>query len=294
MSSARPTVPVISSTAVFKEDIFKNKVLFCTGGGSGICKVMTEAVMRHGAQATIVGRNAERLEQAAKELSAATGRTCLAAPADVRQPKALHAAVQKTIDAFGRIDFVICGAAGNFLAPISGLSENAFRTVIEIDALGTYNTIKATLPHVRATRGAYVHVSATLHWRATPWQAHVSAAKAAVDATSAVLAVEEGPHGVRSNVLAPGPIGNTEGMRRLSPATKGGAADVWPTPLGRMGDAQDVANAAVWLFSDAANMVSGQRFAVDGASEHVRGIALPYPQSVLDPASMKDLFKGKL
>lgn len=93
----------------------------------------------------------ERLTQAAKELSESTGRTCIAAQADVRDPKLLKDAVSKCLEKFGRIDFVICGAyvtvlavgyiskklgaAGNFLAPISGLSENAFRTVMEIDTV---------------------------------------------------------------------------------------------------------------------------------------------------------------
>jgi len=90
------------------------------------------------------------------------------------------------------------------LAPISGLSENAFKTVIDIDLLGTYNTLKATLPAIRQSKGSYIHISATLHSRGTPYQAHVSAAKAGVDALSAVIAVEEGPRGVRSNVIGPG------------------------------------------------------------------------------------------
>jgi peroxisomal 2,4-dienoyl-CoA reductase len=116
------------------------------------------------------------------------------------------------------------GAAGSFLALISGLSENGFRTAIEIDTvrplpllhpyapkhtskLGTYNTIKATLPHIHAAHGTYIHVSAMLHYNGTPYQAHISVAKATVDALLAVLAVEEGPHGVRSNAIAPRPIG---------------------------------------------------------------------------------------
>ncbi|KAF7303606.1 hypothetical protein MIND_00589900 [Mycena indigotica] len=286
--------PFHESTATFKDDIFKGKVLFCTGGGSGICRGMTEAIMKHGAKATIVGRNLERLNKAAEELSASTGQKCLPAQADVRQPKTLQDAVQKTIEAFGRIDFVICGAAGNFLAPISGLSENAFRTVIEIDTLGTYNTLKATIPHVRKTKGAYIHISATLHYRGTPFQAHVSAAKAAVDALSTVIAVEEGPHGVRSNVLAPGAISGTEGMDRLSAKGPDAGNRDMLYPLGRPGIIGDVANAGVFLFSPAATYISGQVFAVDGAQEHLRSLVIPYPLSVLEPKKIQDMIKGKL
>jgi len=251
--------------------------------------------MRHGANATIVGRKLDRLTATAAELSKATGRECLAAQGDVRDPAALKAAVAKTIEKYGRIDFVICGAAGNFLAPISELSENGFRTVIEIDTIGTYNTIKATLPHIRATKGAYIHVSATLHYRGKPYQVHVSAAKAAVDATSAVLAVEEGPRGVRSNVIAPGPIGGTEGVDRLIPKTAGAEARInSATPIGRIGAISDIANAAVFLFSDAAAFITGQVVVVDGAFEHVSEMALPYPEALLNPASVKHMIKPRL
>ncbi|KAJ3731421.1 hypothetical protein DFJ43DRAFT_1155663 [Lentinula guzmanii] len=291
MASHTYVATLKDSTTVFKNDIFQGKILFCTGGGSGICRGMTEAVMRHGADAVIVGRKLDRLTQTAKELSAATGRTCIPAQADVRQPKMLQEAVNKTIERFGKIDFVICGAAGNFLAPISGLSENAFKTVMEIDTLGTFNTIKATIPHVRQSKGSYIHVSATLHYKATPYQVHVSSAKAAVDALSAVLAVEEGPHGVRSNVIAPGPIGGTEGMQRLSNIADGNSSRL---PLGRVGDIKDVANATVFLFSEAASYITGQVVVVDGAMEHMRHFQFPYPQAVLDPGSVQKMIQGKL
>ncbi|KAF9497024.1 2,4-dienoyl-CoA reductase [Pleurotus eryngii] len=283
-------MPIVDSTAIFKADIFKGKVLFCTGGGSGICRGMTEAVMRHGASAAIIGRKIDRLTQTAKELAEATGSKCIPVQADVRDPKALHAAVKQTIDTFGRIDFVICGAAGNFLAPIASLSENAFRTVIEIDTLGTFNTVKATIEHVRRSKGSYIHVSATLHYKGTPYQAHVSAAKAAVDALSAVIAVEEGPHGVRSNVIAPGPIGGTEGMDRLTPKSDDAQRRFQSTnPSGRMGDIKDVANATVFFFSDAASFITGQVLPVDGGNEHLRTPSLPYPEAVLDPGSVLKL-----
>ncbi|OBZ78773.1 Peroxisomal 2,4-dienoyl-CoA reductase SPS19 [Grifola frondosa] len=288
--------PVVNSTAVFKDGLFDGKVLFCTGGGSGICKAMTEAVMRHGAHAAIVGRKLDRLTTAAQELSTATGKLCLAVQADIRRPAEIQAAVAKTIEKFGRIDLVICGAAGNFLAPISKLSENGFRTVIEIDTIGTYNTIKATLPYVRASKGSYIHVSATLHYRGTPYQVHVSAAKAAVDATSAVLAVEEGPHGVRSNVIAPGPIAGTEGMDRLGVREGNGAPSslLSTMPAGREGDVKDIANAAVFLFSDAASFITGQVIVVDGGNEHLLKFGLPYPQAVLDPDSVTKMIRPRL
>jgi len=283
----------VTSTTTFKDDIFRGKVLFCTGGSSGICKGMTQSIMKHGADAFILGRKQDKGEAAAKELTEATGRKCVFASVDVRKPETLKAAAKKCIEVYGKIDFVICGAAGNFLAPISGLSENAFRTVIEIDTLGTYNTIKATLPYIRESRGSYIHVSATLHYRGTPYQAHVSAAKAGVDALSNVVAVEEGPRGVRSNVIAPGPIQGTEGMDRLTPQAM---KDVITkqVPLQRQGTIDDIANMSVFLFSDAANWVNGQIIAVDGAHLHTSVQPLPYPESVLDPASAVKAIKPRL
>ncbi|KAF8431924.1 2,4-dienoyl-CoA reductase [Boletus edulis BED1] len=291
MSSRLVVAPVTSSTDVFRQDVFKGKVVFCTGGGSGICKSMTEAMMRHGANAAIAGRNLEKLTQSAHELSRITGQKCIPTQADVRQPQQLKDAVAKTMATFGRIDFVICGAAGNFLASIDGMSENAFKTVIEIDTIGTFNTVKATLPHVRASHGSYIHVSATLHYKGTPYQVHVSAAKAGVDALSAVLAVEEGPRGVRSNVIAPGPIGNTEGLSRLSNQSSDSRNG---PPLGRVGHLNDVANATVFLFSDAASYITGQVLPVDGGIEHLRTTQLPYPQSMLDPDSVKHMIKSRM
>ncbi|KIM86511.1 hypothetical protein PILCRDRAFT_815746 [Piloderma croceum F 1598] len=285
--------PVVDSTSIFLPNLFRNRVVFVTGGGSGICREMTEAVMCHGANATIVGRKLDRITQTARELSEATGQTCIAVQADVRQPKQVQDAVAKTIAKFGRLDFVICGAAGNFLATIDGMSENAFRTVMEIDTLGTFHTIKATLPHVRASKGSYIHVSALLHYKGTPYQAHVSAAKAAVDALSRVLAVEEGPMGVRSNVIAPGPIGGTEGISRLANQTQS-ERNSSAYPIGRIGHVKDIANAAVFLFSEAAANITGQILPVDGGHGHMAAFQLPYPQSILDPDSVKHMIKSRL
>lgn len=145
---------------------------------------------------------------------------------------------------------------------------------------------------MRETKGAYLHISATLHYRGVPYQAHVAAAKAGVDALSNVIAVEEGPRGVRSNVVAPGPIASTEGVDRLMPKGSHNMAKV--IPLARMGDTLDIANVVLFLFSPAASYITGSVIVVDGGESHIRGTILPYPESVLYPEKVRDMFKGKL
>lgn len=126
-----------------------------------------------------------------------------------------------------------------------------------------------------------------------PYQAHVSSAKAGVDALSRVIAVEEGPWGVRSNVIAPGPIAATEGMNRLSVSRTGRPIES-SIPLGRQGAVQDIANATVFLFSDAASLITGEILVVDGGLQHLSTSSVPYPEAVLDPESVREMFKGKL
>ena len=126
----------------------------------------------------------------------------------------------------------------------------------------------------------------------TPFQAHVSAAKAGVDALSAVLAVEEGPNGVRSNVIAPGPIAGTEGMERLSPKDKTAADIVYPA--GRTGVVGDIGNATVFLFSGAASYITGQILPVDGGAMHLQSAFFPYARAALDPESATHMIKSKM
>jgi peroxisomal 2,4-dienoyl-CoA reductase len=82
----------------------------------------------------------------------------------------MMAAVQKVMDHYGRIDILVCGAAGNFLAPVESLSYRAFKTVIEIDLLGTFNTIKACLDPLKASKGCVINISATLQYTGIPLQ----------------------------------------------------------------------------------------------------------------------------
>jgi peroxisomal 2,4-dienoyl-CoA reductase len=252
--------------SVFRNDILQGKVAFVTGGGSGICKGIAEAFLAHGAKVTIVGRKADRLEAAAKELTEKTGGEVLSAPCDVRKPEEVERALQATLDRFGRLDIVVNGAAGNFLAPAAALSYNGFRTVMEIDTIGTWNVCRAAFEKALREHGGHVlNITATLHYAATPLQVHASAAKAGVDAITRTLAVEWGPLGIQVNGIAPGPIDGTEGMSRLAPGEMRDAT-IRGVPLRRLGTVEDIAQCALWLTSGAASYVNGETVVVDGGA----------------------------
>ncbi|KAI5959565.1 uncharacterized protein KGF55_005209 [Candida pseudojiufengensis] len=266
-------MPTLNETYVTKgswrPNLFEGKVVFVTGGAGSICRVQTEAMVLLGANAAIVGRNKQKTDEAAKDIqSLRKGSKVVSLPdVDVRDVKQLAEAVKKTVAELGRIDFVIAGAAGNFLADFNHLSSNAFKSVVSIDLLGSYNTVKACFEELRKNKGAIIFVSATLHYYGVPFQIHVGAAKAGVDALSNALAVEFGPIGVRSNCIAPGPIEGTEGMSRLAP--KGLESVKSKIPLQRLGTKQDIADATVYLFSPAAEFVTGDVLVVDGGSWQV-------------------------
>ncbi|KAI4172560.1 MAG: hypothetical protein LQ346_008579 [Caloplaca aetnensis] len=295
-----PKTEYLSET--WKDGIFDNKVIFCTGGAGTICSAQVRALVHLGANACIVGRNVEKTEKMAQDLATARkgAKVFGIGSVDVRSIQSLQTAVDRCVNELGGIDFVIAGAAGNFLASINQLSSNAFKSVIDIDVLGSYNTLKATLPALvssakkhksdgktpcpTGTGGRIIFVSATIHYTTMPLQTHVSVAKAGVDALSASTAVEFGPYGVTSNIVAPGPIGGTEGMERLSRKedTERGMKNV---PLGRYGTVKEIADATVYLFSDTGNFVNGSVQVVDGAAWRMKtsspGAGFEYPDFLL-------------
>ena len=130
--------------------------MFCTGGSGSICSAQVRALVYLGANACIVGRNESKAKEKAEDIATARpGAKVLGlGNVDVRKFADLQSAVDECVKQLGRIDFVIAGAAGNFLAPIRSLSPNAFKAVIDIDVLGSFNTAKATLPHlINAAKG---------------------------------------------------------------------------------------------------------------------------------------------
>ncbi|KAH3957083.1 hypothetical protein HBI17_219790 [Parastagonospora nodorum] len=285
---------------VWRDDIFKNKVVFCTGGAGTICSAQVRAMVALGANACIIGRNVEKTESMAKDIATVrSGAKVIGIGAvDVRKPELLQQAADRCAKELGSIDFVIAGAAGNFLATIDQISPNAMKSVIDIDVLGSYNTVKATLPYLvesagkhrtdgktapaNGTGGRIIFVSATLHYAGTPLQSHVSVAKAGVDAMAMSIAIEQGPKGITSNVIAPGPIADTEGIERLS-KKETREKSYKAVPIGRYGTVKEIADATIYLFSDSGNFVNGETLVVDGGQWRTAGFAnsFEYPDFLL-------------
>jgi peroxisomal 2,4-dienoyl-CoA reductase len=272
---------------IFADGILTGHVAFITGGGTGITGGVSRALAEAGADVALVSRRMEHLEPAANAINearvAARGEARVGSPtvregsdtkegsigaaiaitADVRNPEEVEAAIAATVERFGKVDIVVNGAAGNFLCAAEELSPNGFGTVVDIDLKGSFNVCRAAFAELKKHRGQILNISATLHYLGTPMQLHVSAAKAGVDALTTNLAVEWGRYGIRVNAIAPGPIGDTEGMKRLVPEPIKEKLKR-RIPLGRFGLIEDIENAAVFLCSDAASYINGAVIVVDG------------------------------
>lgn len=247
---------------IFAEGILKGRVAFVTGGGTGITGGVARAFAEAGASVALVSRQMDHLEPAAAAINQ-NGGSAFAVAADVRNAEEVAKAIAATIEHFGKIDIVVNGAAGNFLVPAEQLSPNGFAAVVDIDLKGTFNVCRAAFEELKGHRGQILNISATLHYLGTPLQLHVSAAKAGVDALTRNLAVEWGRYGIRVNAIAPGPIEDTEGMKRLVPEPiKQKLRE--RIPLGRFGLIKDIENAAVFLCSEAASYINGAIIVVDG------------------------------
>lgn len=257
-------------TASFPFD-FQGHHLFVAGGSSGINFGVAQAFARAGARVSLISRSADKIAAAAAQIES-LGTEALGLAADVRQPEAVDKALSQAHARFGPVDVLLSGAAGNFLARALDMSPNAFKTVVDIDLLGSFNVARLAYPHLHKPGAAIIQISAGQSFTPTPYQAHVCAAKAGVDMLTRVLAAEWGPDGVRINSIVPGPIADTEGIRRLAPTDDTLKEMTERVPLKRMGRIEDIARMALFLASDWGSYITGAVIPVDG------GLALTGPR----------------
>ena len=243
---------------------YAGKHVFVAGGSSGINLGIAKGFAAAGARVGILSRTQEKIDAAVREIEQAGGGEAVGFSADVCDVDEVEAALRGSFDAFGPIDVLVSGAAGNFPALAKDLSPNGFKAVVDIDLLGTFNVLRTGLEFLRTPGASIINISAPQATNPTIAQIHVCAAKAGVDMVTRVLAMEWGELGIRVNSIIPGPINETEGMRRLAPTGEALATVSRNVPLGRLGEIEEIAAAALLLSSPQAAFITGAVIPVDG------------------------------
>ncbi len=245
----------------FKDTILDGRVALITGGGTGIGKEIARTLAKHGAKIAITSRKQENLDAARREFSG-EGIECLAMASDVRNPEAVENVIAATLEKYGSLNIVVNGAAGMFSASVDRLSYNGFRTVVDINLLGTYNVTKAAFTAcLKEHGGCIVNITAIFeHWGASTLS-HVAAAKTGVESLTRTCAVEWAPLGIRVNSVGPGYVSDTLGVDRV-----GETMSIPNFDKALKGTKQDIANAVLFLVSDSASFISGVCIRVDGSA----------------------------
>lgn len=248
----------------FISGLLADKRAVVTGAGSGIGQAIAIALGRQGAHILLIGRTSAKLAETSTQVAAAGGTAEIAA-IDVRD----YDAIDRAIAQFAKsapIDILVNSAAGNFPAAASALTSNGFKTVLDINALGAFNTARAAYAHFRKPGGCIINLSAVQSFAPVPSQIHANAAKAALDQITRTLAIEWGQDGIRVNSIAPGPVADTEGVRRLFPDEAKSAATI---PLRRFARLSEIADLAIFLCLPSAANISGAVIVTDGGQSLV-------------------------
>ena len=250
---------------MFQDGLLKDKTIIITGGGTGLGKSMSRRFGELGANIVISGRRAEVLEETAQEFSD-LGINVLTCPGDVRKLEDVELMTKQTIDKFGRIDNLLNNAAGNFISPTEMLSPNAFKAVIDIVLMGTWNCISTIGKEmIKNKKGNVLSIVTTYAWTGSPFVVPSAAGKAGVLAMTRSLAVEWGKHNIRFNAIAPGPFPTEGAWSRLAPPGLGIKKKmINRIPLKRVGEHHELANLASYLVSDQAGYINGEVVTIDG------------------------------
>lgn len=267
---------------IFKNDILRGQVALVTGGASGIGKGITRMLAQAGANVVIASRRVELCNEVAKEMEDAYGVRATGLALNVRDSEAVNAAFAEAHEKMGRLDILVNNAAGNFYYPSHQLSDNQWKSVLEIDLYGTFYCSRAAQKYLQENGGTIVSISMTLHHNGWVGMAPAVAAKSGIDGLTKTLALEWARFGIRVNAIAPGPI-ITEGVQKAF-QLGGDFEDHKDTiPLRRAGEPEEIGNMCVFLASDAASWITGSIYVMDG------GESLSPRRAGIDPEALESL-----
>ncbi len=236
------------------------------GAGAGIGQATARRMAEEGAKVVVTDAHARRVEEVASALSNELGKEFLGLEVDVRNVDDVTRMVDAALKRHGQIDILMNNAGINKLSPVWEMDDETWRLVIDVNLTGTFNCMRAVLPHmIERKSGAIVSMASSAGWIGSgDGEAHYSAAKAGVMGLTRAVAAEVGPHGIRVNAIAPGLIYN-EFLDRIYPKEffERYAKRV---PLGRVGQPPDVADLAVFLASDMSRYITGEVVSISGGS----------------------------
>lgn len=258
--------------SIFRPQLFQGQVAIVTGGGSGIGRCTAHELSALGAKIALIGRDQTKLDTVEKEISAAGGQA-LALSCDIREETLVEATIARIIERFGRIDHLVNNAGGQFAAPLAGINQKGWESVVRTNLTGGFLVAKACyLQWMRNRGGAIVNIVADM-WHGMPNMGHSGAARAGMVNFTETAALEWGSSGVRVNAVAPGWIASS-GMERYPSEMRDSIRKLRQhVPLGRLGTESEVSAAIVFLLSPAAAFISGTTLRVDGAAPNARAHA---------------------
>ena len=272
---------------MFQADLLKDKVIFITGGGTGLGRSMAQRFLELQAKVVIASRKFEMLEKATTELVDATGGEVLPLALDVRDYKAVDSALEQTLQHFGSVDILLNNAAGNFVSPTEALSHKAFDVITDIVLKGSYNTTLAFGKHwIKTEQTARIlNIVTTYATTGSGYVVPSAIAKAGVQTLTKSLAVEWTKYGIPMNAIAPGPFPTAGAWDRLLPP---GLEQqfVDRIPLKRVGEHLELANLAAYLVADQSQYINGEVITIDGG-EWLKGAGEFNFLDVLSPAEWK-------
>ncbi|HEY7901792.1 MAG TPA: SDR family oxidoreductase [Caulobacteraceae bacterium] len=258
---------------MFRPGLMSGERILITGGGTGLGKVMAEALLMLGAHVYICGRRGGVLKATADELTTAHGGVVTPIACDIRVPEAIGEMLDE-VWADGALTGLVNNAAGNFISRTEDLSPRAFDAIANIVFRGSFFvTLDCGKRWIAENKHASVlSILTTWVWSGGPFTVPSAMSKAGLNVMTQSLAVEWGPKGIRCNAIAPGPFPTEGAWARLSPGQSAdGSRSMATNPMGRVGEMRELANLAVYLLHPLSAYVNGQTIAIDGGAWNAGG-----------------------
>ncbi len=264
---------------IFRPDLFSGKAAIVTGGGTGIGLAIAEELVQLGADVVIASRKMKRLVPAAKGLSRDYNARVIPVTCNIRERDSIEQLFDRTIDEFGKVDFLVNNGGGQFASPAESINEKGWNAVIDTNLNGTWNMCQvAGEKWMYKHGGRIVNVIADM-WRGFPGMVHTGASRAGVANMTMTLATEWAKYGIQINCVAPGVILST-GAHNYPPGTME-SMDTY-IPLKRLGTPAEVSSSVMFLLGPGGDFITGESLRVDGGGS-LWGNKWPIPDPAQKP-----------